>query len=76
MEQLNKEIKAFVNEQNRLMKKYGFEESANMTVADFWKQNYVEDELDMVEYYGGKNYAQFELHNGGIIPASEVDAWK
>ena len=75
MKELNKQIKAYVKEYNRLVKKYDCE-YLKTTVDEFWQQNYVEDELESVEYYGGKNYAQFELHNGGVIPAEEVEAWK
>ena len=75
MKNLNKEIKAFVTENNRLCEKYGYDH-CKTTVEEFWQQNYVEDEIEAVEYYGGKNYAQFELHNTGVIPVEEVDAWK
>ena len=74
MEKINKEIKAFVNEYNRLNEKYG--DNRKITVTGFWKWNYVEDEIECIEFYGGKNYAQFMLHNEGAIPEDEVDAWK
>lgn len=74
MDKMNNEIKAFVKEYNRLEKKYG--SNRTITVKSFLNWNYVEDELDSIEAYGGKNYAQFMLHNEGAIPESEVDAWK
>lgn len=75
MQKLNHEIKEYVKENNRLCEKYGYEH-CKTTVKEFWQQNYVEDEIESIEYYGGKNYAQFELHNTGVIPENEVDAWK
>ena len=75
MKELNKQIKEYVTENNRLAKKYGYTHIIT-TVEEFWQRNYVEDEIESIEYYGGKNYAQFELHNTGVIPAEEVEAWK
>lgn len=74
MDKMNQEIQAFVKEYNRLLTKYG--DNRTITIKSFWQWNYVEDEIESIEYYGGKQYAQFTLYNIGAIPVEEVDAWK
>lgn len=71
--QLKQEIPLFVEEFNRLCKKYG--EDGGMTEEMVWNMNYFEDFAMEVTYYGGVHHAQYSLYGIGCIPSTEVETW-
>ena len=77
-DELEKELPKYIEEYNRIMKKEFGERDTKMLMSKerFYEHPYWMDEAESVCFYGGKNYAQFQLHNEGVLPAEEVDAWK
>lgn len=73
-EVFKKELPKYIREYNRVMKRE--KNSWRMTKESFYENPYWMDEVEKIQYYGGKNYAQFQLHDGGVLTAEEVDAWK
>lgn len=71
--QLKQEIPKFVEEFNRLCKKYG--DDGGMTEEMVLNMNYFEDFAMELTYYGGVNHAQYSLYGIGCIPANEVESW-
>lgn len=72
--QLKQELPKFVEEFNRLCKKYG--EDGGLTEEMVWNMNYFEDFAMELTYYGGVNHAQYSLYSMGAIPATEVKSWE
>lgn len=72
--QLRQELPKFVEEFNRLCKKYCDE--GGMTEEMVWNMNYFDDFAMELTYYGGVNHAQYSLYGIGAIPATEVKSWE
>lgn len=71
--QLEQELPRFVEEFNRLCKKYGDE--GGMTEEMVRNMDYFEDFASELTYYGGVHHAQCSLYGIGCIPANEVEIW-
>jgi len=84
MEEDKKLVREFVKEWRRLERKYDcfeMEDKSLDELTDLWIDNYfelyfMEDKLELIKYYGAKEYAQIYCHNVGICPESEVSIWK
>lgn len=83
LKKTKEKVKEFVKEWRRLCKKYDCFDEKGKTLdelVDMWINNYfeiyfMEDHYDMIEYDGGKKYAQYYCYNVGICPAEEVEVW-
>ena len=82
-EEDKKLVREFVKEWRRLERKYDGFDYENKTLdelVDMWISNYFElyfmaDKLELIQYYGAKEYAQLYCYNVGVCPASEVSMW-
>ena len=72
---LEQEIKAYVKEYNRLLKKYGFSEQITKETLTN-KPYFYDDEADTLIFSGGKNMAQYNGYNGGLWTEDEVKMWE
>ena len=76
-------MREFVKEWRRLERKYDgfdYEDKTLDELVDMWISNYFElyfmaDKLELIQYYGAKEYAQVYCYNVGVCPASEVSMW-
>ena len=76
-------VREFVKEWRRIERKYDgfdYEDKTLDELVEMWLNNYfelyfMEDKLDLLEYYGAKEYAQVYCYNVGSCPASEVSMW-
>ena len=77
------QVREFVKEWRRLERKYDCFELENKTLdelVEMWLDNYfelyfMEDKLDLIKYYGAKEYAQLYCYNVGVCPDNEVSMW-
>lgn len=83
MEEDKKLVREFVKEWRRLERKYDcfeMEDKSLDELTDLWIDNYfelyfMEDKLELIKYYGAKEYAQVYCYNVGVCPDSEVSMW-
>ena len=77
------QVREFVKEWRRLERKYDCFELENKTLdelVEMWLDNYfelyfMEDKLDLIKYYGAKEYEQVYCYTVSVCPASEVSMW-
>jgi len=83
MKEDEKLVREFVKEWRRLERKYDgfdYEDKTLDELTQMWIDNYFElyfmsDKLDLIKYYGAKEYAQVYCYNVGVCPAEEVSMW-
>lgn len=83
MQEDDKLIKEFVKEWKRLETKYccfdyedkTLDELCEMWASDYFELYFIEEHLDLIKYYGAKEYAQVYCNKVGVCPDSEVSMW-
>ena len=78
-------VREFVKEWRRLERKYDgldadieaktLDELVEMWLDDYFELYFMSDKLDLIKYYGAKEYAQVYCYNVGVCPAEEVSMW-
>ena len=77
-------VREFVKEWRRLERKYDgldadIEAKTLDELVEMWLDDYFElyfmEKIDLIKYYGAKEYAQVYCYNVGVCPASEVSMW-
>ena len=85
VKETEKKIRDFVKEWRRICMKYdglntdieakSIDELVKMWCEDYFELYFMEDKVELIEYYGAKNYAQLYCYNVGACPESEVKMW-